>query len=339
MKQGRGKVGLQRSHVALPVEEDRHFSAIGNMQRHETHGPLIAIEIRPALRNQNDAQGDGQRDEKKRVHTMLFYTQMFEIPQGFVNMENFVVLQAFLPLVVVYLLMLLPQRWATTATIHILKHLFNGRQIRYNRHAYKRSKKEESNVTNSRARIYDVSALLTAVLVIVLDQWTKALVVEHLGPPEFGPQIHLVGQYLILYYIRNNGAAFSLFANSIVLVVLIVAAIAVISYLYLRMLNSGPLAMKLIFGMIIGGAVGNLIDRARHGGNVVDFISFRIPQIGFYFAIFNIADAAISVGIFLLFVSILFGGMRRCKTPDTQKAPADGQGNSLENQQRSTPFS
>lgn len=197
-------------------------------------------------------------------------------------------------------------------------------------------------MTNRRARIYDVSALLTAILVVVLDQWTKALVVEHLSPPEFGRQVQLIGQYLILYYIKNNGAAFSLFANSVVLVVLIVAAIAVISSLYLRMLNSGSLWLKLIFGLIIGGALGNLIDRARHSGYVVDFIAFRIPQIGFYFAIFNIADAAISVGIFLLFLTILFGGIRRplpsTKAPDTQKAPTDDQGNSLENQQRSTPL-
>src|SRR5207302_5972042 len=97
----------------------------------------------------------------------------------------------------------------------------------------------------------------------------------------------------------------------IALVVMIIAAIAIITYLYLRMLNSGPLVYKLIFGMIIGGALSNLIDRARHSGYVVDFISFRIPQIGFYFAIFNIADAAISVGVFLLFITLLFGGLRR----------------------------
>ena len=117
-------------------------------------------------------------------------------------------------------------------------HLFNRRQIRYNRHAYKRGEKEEGNVTTKRARFYDVAALLTAILVVVLDQWTKSLVVEYLGPAEIGPQVHLIGQYLVLFYIKNNGAAFSLFANSIILIVLIVGAIAVISYLYLRMLNS-----------------------------------------------------------------------------------------------------
>lgn len=173
-----------------------------------------------------------------------------------------------------------------------------------------------------RARIYDALALLTAIIVVVLDQWTKALVVDNLSPPDIGPRISLVGDYLVLYYIRNNGAAFSLFANSIVLVVLIVVAIGVISYLYMRMLNTGNLGYKLIFGLIIGGALGNLIDRARHSGYVVDFISFNIPQIGFHFAIFNLADAAISVGVFLLFVALLFDSLRRSRDTSQQTQPA-----------------
>lgn len=166
-------------------------------------------------------------------------------------------------------------------------------------------------MTARRARIYDALALLVVILVIAFDQWTKALVVENLGPPEIGPTIPLIGRYLVLHYIRNSGAAFGLFANNIALVGLIVIAIAVVSYLYLRMLNSGTLFYKLVFGMIIGGALGNLIDRVRHSGYVVDFIFFRIPQIGFRFALFNIADASISVGVFLLLLIILLGGLSR----------------------------
>lgn len=179
-----------------------------------------------------------------------------------------------------------------------------------------------------RARIYDALALLVVLTVIALDQWTKALVVENLSPPESKPAIPLIGQYLVIYYIQNRGAAFGLLSNSVFLAVLIVAAIAVVAYLYVRMLNSGPSAFKLIFGMIIGGALGNLIDRGHNGGYVVDFISFRIPQIGYYFAIFNVADACISVGVFLLFVGILFGGLRRRHEEDSEKKtpslPKDG---------------
>jgi signal peptidase II len=180
-------------------------------------------------------------------------------------------------------------------------------------------------VKHRRARLYDALALLTAIIVLVLDQWTKAWVVTNLNPPDFGPQIQIISNYLILFYIKNNGAAFSLLANSAILILLIALAIGLITYLYLRMLNTGSLWYKLIFGLIIGGALGNLIDRARHSGYVVDFISFRIPQANFYFAIFNIADAAISVGVFLLFVTLLCSSIRQSgRTPaKTQPTQAD----------------
>ena len=166
-------------------------------------------------------------------------------------------------------------------------------------------------MTIKRARIYDALALLVVIVVIALDQWTKALVVANLSPPETRSPVPIIGDYLTIYYIQNSGAAFSLLANNIVLAVLIGVAICVIVYLYARMFNTGPLAFKLIFGLIIGGAVGNLIDRVIHDGYVVDFIFFRIPQIGYHFAIFNIADASISVGVVLLFLFILLGGLRK----------------------------
>ncbi len=172
-----------------------------------------------------------------------------------------------------------------------------------------------------RARVFDALALLTAVLVVVIDQWTKAWVVANLSPSFFGPRVSLVGDYLVLYYIKNNGAAFSLFANSIILVLLIAGAICVIAYLYVRNINTESLWYKLIFGLIIGGALSNLIDRVRHGGYVVDFISFNIPQLNFHFAIFNIADAAISVGVVLLFLTLLFGSVFKAEeSPDNTRS-------------------
>ena len=166
-------------------------------------------------------------------------------------------------------------------------------------------------MTVKRARVYDALALLVVIVVIALDQWTKALVVANLGPPETRSPIPIIGDYLTIYYIQNSGAAFSFLANNVVLAILIAVAICVIAYLYARMFNTGSLAFKLIFGLIIGGAAGNLIDRASRGGYVVDFIFFRIPQIGYHFAIFNIADASISIGVLLLFLFILLGGLRK----------------------------
>jgi signal peptidase II len=174
-------------------------------------------------------------------------------------------------------------------------------------------------VRAKRARVNDLFALFTASIIIALDQLTKNLVVQHLSPPESQPPIPIIGDYLSIYYIQNNGAAFSLLANNTVLALLITAAIAIIFYLYFRMLNNGPLAYKLVFGMIIGGAAGNLLDRAIRGGYVVDFIWFRIPQINYSFAIFNIADACISVGVFLLFVLLLVSSIQRKRTVPAEK--------------------
>ncbi len=191
-------------------------------------------------------------------------------------------------------------------------------------------------MTKRHARIYDALALLVVGIIVGVDQWTKALVVEHLYPPDTGPRIHLIGQYLLLFYIQNNGAAFSLFANSAVLIGLITIAVGVICYIYARMINSGSLGIKLIMGMIVGGALGNIIDRIRHAGYVVDFIAFRIPQINFYFAIFNVADACISVGVFLFFVALLVSSFRHPRDNADVKPSAQSQSDPVGNQQRET---
>jgi signal peptidase II len=171
-----------------------------------------------------------------------------------------------------------------------------------------------------RARLYDALALLVAIVAIVIDQWTKALVVQTMPLGSEKP-FPILGQYFYLWYIRNSGAAFSMLSGNggaIVLAMLIALAIIVVGYLYARMINNGPLAYKIVFGLIIGGALSNLIDRIRHGGYVVDFISFRIPEINYYFAIFNVADACISVGVVLLFLFVLFGGLKTSQRTEQQ---------------------
>ncbi len=163
-------------------------------------------------------------------------------------------------------------------------------------------------MTAKRARLYDALALLTAFIVVGLDQWTKYLVVTRLQENSIIP-FPIFGHNLYFARIQNPGAAFSMLRdNSILLPIFIVVAIGVVAYLYSRIANNGPLVYKLVFGMIVGGAIGNLLDRFIRSGGVVDFISFRIPEIHFNFAIFNIADAFISVGVILLFVLVLFGG-------------------------------
>jgi signal peptidase II len=163
-------------------------------------------------------------------------------------------------------------------------------------------------VSAKRARLYDAFALLIVMISVSLDQWTKHLVVQKLTVEKVVP-FPFLGHYLVFEYTQNSGAAFSMLRGNDLLAVFILIAVGVVCYFYSRIYNSGPLSYKLVFGLIIGGALGNLLDRVIHGGYVIDFISFRIPEIKFYFAIFNIADASISLGVLLLFILAVLGSM------------------------------
>lgn len=149
----------------------------------------------------------------------------------------------------------------------------------------------------SPARRNDLVMVAAGVLLVVVDQLTKHWIAQHLTLE--GAPIPILGHVLELFYVQNTGVAFSLLAGKAVLFLFIAVAIGVIGWMYWRMRENGSLLLKLCFGLILGGAVGNLIDRVSHG-YVVDFIHFQIPPDIFNFAVFNVADSGISVGVVLL---------------------------------------
>lgn len=125
---------------------------------------------------------------------------------------------------------------------------------------------------------------------VVLDQWIKHLV-------ETGLDMHVrvdVAPMLALYRTHNTGIAFSMLADlgSAGLVVLTLGVIGFVSWIAVRTEPSQRMA-RLGFALVIGGAIGNLIDRVRLG-YVVDYVLFHLPD--WSFAIFNLADAFITVG-------------------------------------------
>jgi signal peptidase II len=132
-----------------------------------------------------------------------------------------------------------------------------------------------------------------ATFVVVLDQWTKRLATEHLA---FGPPMRLVGELVSLTYTRNSGIAFGLLAGRKfpLYVFSIVAAAAVIT-LFLRQARLS-VARHLSLALILGGAIGNLIDRVSTG-EVVDFI--LLAWRGHEFPVFNMADIAVTSGVAL----------------------------------------
>jgi signal peptidase II len=150
------------------------------------------------------------------------------------------------------------------------------------------------------ARKRDLIMVLAGLFVILLDQLTKYWVVQYFVYPNgYKPSISLLGPFLELAYVQNSGVAFSLLSSDSIKFLFIALAIAVIGYLYWRNRENGSLLLKFSFGLVVGGAIGNLIDRFRLS-YVIDFIHFQIPNLHFDFAVFNIADSAISVGVVLL---------------------------------------
>ncbi|MEM6579913.1 MAG: signal peptidase II [Pseudomonadota bacterium] len=150
-----------------------------------------------------------------------------------------------------------------------------------------------------------------AVLVVVLDQVTKALANTQL---EYGLPVEVFSWFnLTLQY--NTGAAFSFLANAggwqryFFSIVALVISMVLVVWLY-RMPREQKL-LGLALALILGGALGNVWDRIALG-HVVDFISVHYG--GWYFPAFNIADSAISVGAVFMIYDSLFGGTARANT-------------------------
>ena len=145
-----------------------------------------------------------------------------------------------------------------------------------------------------------IALLGIAGIVVVLDQASKAWVLANF---ELGVPVQVVGDWLRIWYIQNAGALFGLFQQSAVIFgVVSLVVIGVILWIHSRMATSGGWITTLGLGLLLGGAVGNVIDRFRFG-YVVDFVDIGIGSWRFF--TFNVADACIDIGILILIVVAL----------------------------------
>jgi len=140
-----------------------------------------------------------------------------------------------------------------------------------------------------------------AILVIFLDQLTKWLVVNNM---KLGERISISENYFGLLSHRNKGAAWGMLEGQMWLFYIVtVIVVAGIVYYFHKEAKGEPLfAISLM--MLLGGAIGNFIDRVFRK-EVVDFIDVLIPIVNYDFPIFNIADAALTVGVVLVIIHIL----------------------------------
>ena len=156
--------------------------------------------------------------------------------------------------------------------------------------------------------------LTVAAVILVVDVVTKVLAVKLLTP---GVPVSIIGDTVTWTLVRNSGAAFSM-ATGYTWVLTLVAMGVVVGIIWMgRRLVSPWWAVGL--GMILGGALGNIVDRYRFG-YVVDFADFHIGEFR-PFLIFNVADAAITVGVVILLARALFIGE---KPATEQDEPSSG---------------
>lgn len=135
-----------------------------------------------------------------------------------------------------------------------------------------------------------------AVAVLVADQLTKAWLVSFLAP---GQRTEVVGSYVRLIHTQNSGALFGLFRDQAILFAFV--SIGVVGMIIWFHGNAGRnTLLSIALGLLLGGALGNMADRFRHG-YVVDFVDLGIGDLRWY--TFNVADAAISCAILLLLFS------------------------------------
>ncbi len=143
-----------------------------------------------------------------------------------------------------------------------------------------------------------------AVVAVVLDQLSKAWLVANVAPGEVKS---VLGDTVRLVFHQNSGALFGLFRDQAVLFGLIsIGVIGLIVGYHARSARS--LYLSTALGFLLGGAVGNLIDRLRLG-YVVDFVDIGIGDLRFY--TFNVADSAISTALVLLVAVALVPGLAR----------------------------
>jgi signal peptidase II len=143
------------------------------------------------------------------------------------------------------------------------------------------------------------------------DQWTKAWILGRLTHPGDGQTV--IPGFFDLTFVTNTGIAFGLFQGRNGLLAIVVVAILAFGFWMTRDLDWKKMETNLLAGFIVGGAIGNLIDRLRFG-YVVDFFDFNLGIMRW--PAFNIADAAISCSVVWILGRILLDGVKTRPSAD-----------------------
>lgn len=141
--------------------------------------------------------------------------------------------------------------------------------------------------------------VLISLISLIIDLFSKIIVISYLKEMH---NYKIISNFFSLFYIRNDGAAFSILEGKTTLLIIlsIIFLLVLIKYIYnIKSINK---LESISLGLITGGIIGNLIDRIIYG-SVIDFLSFEI--FNYNFPIFNLADSFIVIGVLLLSISFI----------------------------------
>lgn len=138
----------------------------------------------------------------------------------------------------------------------------------------------------------NIIILTNALTIVFFDQLTKFYIRENFGLNESAPIIKNIFHFT---YITNTGSAFGLFKGFNLFFIFFSIIVIIVIFYYLRKIKENEKALQFSVGLLLGGTIGNLIDRLLHG-YVIDFIDLRI------WPVFNIADSAVTISIILLII-------------------------------------
>ncbi|TLG76611.1 signal peptidase II [Culicoidibacter larvae] len=150
--------------------------------------------------------------------------------------------------------------------------------------------------------------IVLAAIVVVIDQITKFIVVSTM---QIQQQIVVIPNFFSLFFIRNTGAAFSLFEGAQWFFYLTTVIALCLFVYFIKEIGDLNIWTGIGLGMAVGGMFGNFIDRLLFG-SVVDFFKFVFG--GYNFAIFNVADIGLTVGIGLVVIGLIVSEMKKKKT-------------------------
>ncbi len=143
--------------------------------------------------------------------------------------------------------------------------------------------------------------IVTTFICILLDQLLKILCLNSL---DMGESINIISNFWNITLVSNTGAAFSILSSSTPFLIIVSLITIILIYFFFIKGQNLKTYQTILYGLLLGGIIGNLIDRIIYGA-VIDYLDFNI--FGYNFPVFNLADTFIVIGVILIIIDIIRG--------------------------------